>query len=86
MRLWRLLRCLVLAVPLLAGPAPAQFTARDLAQRPKWETFLKEAEGLPIQAMAELVEYPLPLPSGALASGAPFEATKTHSARSSRRN
>ena len=44
MRIWRLLRYLVLAAPLLAGPAPAQFTAGDLAQRPRWETFLKEAE------------------------------------------
>jgi len=43
-RIWHLLRYLVLAAPLLAGPAPAQFTAGDLAPRPRWETFLEEAE------------------------------------------
>ena len=37
--------CLLFCVfPLLAGPARAQFTARELAQRPDWEAFLREAE------------------------------------------
>jgi hypothetical protein len=35
---------LALAVPFLSGPAPAQFTAKDLARRPSWESFLREAE------------------------------------------
>ena len=37
--------CLLSCIfPLLAGPSRAQFTARDLAQRPDWEAFLREAE------------------------------------------
>src|SRR5512137_641720 len=44
MRLGRPLRSLVLLVPLLAVPALAQFTSAELADRPKWEAFLKTSE------------------------------------------
>jgi ATP-dependent Clp protease ATP-binding subunit ClpA len=47
--------------------------------------FLKEAEGLPIHTMAELVDNSITLPVHALANGAIFEPTRTNSARSSRR-
>jgi ATP-dependent Clp protease ATP-binding subunit ClpA len=47
--------------------------------------FLKEAEGLPIHTMAELVDNSITLPVHALANGAIFEPTRTTSARSSRR-
>ncbi|HSA96558.1 MAG TPA: hypothetical protein VLJ16_10925, partial [Acidobacteriota bacterium] len=41
MRPGRLLRSLWLFVPFLAVPALAQFTAVELAERPKWEVFLR---------------------------------------------
>ena len=44
MRIRRSLCFLVVAVPLLVCPGRAQFTAKELAQRPQWEAFLKEAE------------------------------------------
>jgi ATP-dependent Clp protease ATP-binding subunit ClpA len=47
--------------------------------------FLKEAEGLPIHTMAELVDNSITLPVHALANGAIFEPTRSTSARSSRR-
>jgi ATP-dependent Clp protease ATP-binding subunit ClpA len=47
--------------------------------------FLKEAEGLPIHTMAELVDNSITLPVHALANGAIFEQPRTTSARSSRR-
>jgi len=47
--------------------------------------FLKEAEGLPIHTMAELVDHSITLPLQALASGALFEAPRTQSAKSSKR-
>lgn len=47
--------------------------------------FLKEAEGLPIHTMAELVDHSITLPVHALSSGAIFEPARTTSARSSRR-
>lgn len=47
--------------------------------------FLKEAEGLPIHTMAELVDNSITLPVHALANGAIFEPARTNSARSSRR-
>jgi ATP-dependent Clp protease ATP-binding subunit ClpA len=48
-------------------------------------TFLKEAEGLPIHTMAELVDTSIILPVHALSTGALFEQTRTQSARSSKR-
>lgn len=48
--------------------------------------FSKEAEGLPIHAMAELVDNSITLPVGAFASAAPFEPAKTQTAKSSRRS
>jgi ATP-dependent Clp protease ATP-binding subunit ClpB len=48
-------------------------------------TFLKEAEGLPIHAMAELLDRSITLPNLALSNGAIFETAKTQSARSSKR-
>jgi ATP-dependent Clp protease ATP-binding subunit ClpB len=47
--------------------------------------FLKEAEGLPIHTMAELVDNSITMPVHTLANGAIFEPTRTSSARSSRR-
>jgi ATP-dependent Clp protease ATP-binding subunit ClpA len=47
--------------------------------------FIKEAEGLPVHAMAELLDRSITLPNLALANGALFETAKTQSARSSRR-
>ena len=48
-------------------------------------TFLKEAEGLPMHAMAELPDHSTPLLAPALTSGAAAETAKTQSARSSKR-
>lgn len=48
-------------------------------------TFVKEAEGLPVHAMAEIVDTSAMLPMSA-AAGATYETGKSHSARSSRRN
>jgi ATP-dependent Clp protease ATP-binding subunit ClpA len=47
--------------------------------------FLKEAEGLPIHTMAELVDNSIVLPIHAMANGAIFEAPRVAGARSSRR-
>ena len=47
--------------------------------------FLKEAEGLPIHTMAELVDVNLTLPLQAAANGALFEAPRLQTARTSRR-
>ena len=47
--------------------------------------FLKEAEGLPIHTMAELVDTSITLPVQALTSGALFEHARGQSARSSKR-
>lgn len=47
--------------------------------------FLKEAEGLPIHTMAELVDNSITMPVHTLANGAIFEPARTTSARSSRR-
>jgi hypothetical protein len=43
MRIRRSLHLLVF-VPLLVCPGRAQFTAKELAQRPQWEAFLRDAE------------------------------------------
>ena len=48
-------------------------------------TFVKEAEGLPVHAMADLVDRSISLPAFAMANGAFIEAGKTQSARSSKR-
>ena len=47
--------------------------------------FTKEAEGLPIHTMAELVDTSITMPVHALANGVLFEAPRTQSARSSKR-
>lgn len=47
--------------------------------------FLKEAEGLPIHTMAELVDNSIVLPIHAMTNGAIFEAPRVANARSSRR-
>jgi len=47
--------------------------------------FLKEAEGLPIHTMAELVDNSITMPVHTLSSGALFEGGRTQSARSSKR-
>ena len=48
-------------------------------------TFVKEAEGLAIHAMADLVDRSISMPAFALANGAFIEAGKSQSARSSKR-
>lgn len=48
-------------------------------------TFLKEAEGLAVHAMADLVDRSISMPAFAMATGAYIEAAKTQSARSSKR-
>lgn len=47
--------------------------------------FLKEAEGLPIHTMAELVDHSVTLPVHTMTNGAIFEAGRTQSARNSKR-
>ncbi len=49
-------------------------------------TFLKEAQGLEIQAMAAMVDLPVAVPAAALASAVVNEAVRTQSARSSKRS
>jgi hypothetical protein len=44
MRFGKVLRLCAAIVPLFFGPLQAQFTAGELAERPKWEAFLKDAE------------------------------------------
>ena len=48
-------------------------------------SFLKEAEGLAVHAMADLVDRSISIPAFAMANGAFIEAAKTQSARSSKR-
>lgn len=49
-------------------------------------SFVKEAEGLPVHAMADLVDRSISIPAFALANGAFIEAAKTQSAKSSKRS
>ncbi len=49
-------------------------------------SFVKEAEGLAVHAMADLVDRSISIPAFAMANGALIEAAKTQSARSSRRS
>jgi ATP-dependent Clp protease ATP-binding subunit ClpA len=51
----------------------------------KMMTFLKEAEGLAVHAMADMVDRSISIPAFAMATGALIEAAKTQSARSSKR-
>jgi ATP-dependent Clp protease ATP-binding subunit ClpB len=48
--------------------------------------FLKEAEGLPIQAMADLLDHSITLPVPPLTNGATAETAKTQRAHSSKRS
>jgi ATP-dependent Clp protease ATP-binding subunit ClpA len=48
-------------------------------------SFFKEAEGLPVHAMADLIDHSISIPALAFASGALFEPVKTQSAKSSKR-
>jgi ATP-dependent Clp protease ATP-binding subunit ClpA len=48
-------------------------------------TFMKEAEGLAVHAMADLVDRSISIPAFAMANGAFMEAAKSQSARSSKR-
>jgi ATP-dependent Clp protease ATP-binding subunit ClpA len=57
----------------------------DFSDDCKSLTFFKEAEGLPIHAMADLIDHSISIPALAFASGALFEPVKTQSARSSKR-
>ncbi len=57
----------------------------DFDAEAKGLTFVKEAEGLAVNAMADLVDRSISIPAFALANGAFIEAAKTQSARSSKR-
>ena len=57
----------------------------DFGAAPEQLVFLKEAEGLPIRTMAELVDNSITLPVQTMANGAPFETPRTQSAKNSRR-
>ena len=57
----------------------------DFGAVPEQLVFLKEAEGLPIRTMAELVDNSITLPVQTMANGAPFETPRTQSAKNSRR-
>ena len=59
--------------------------AVDFDPTAKELTFVKEAEGLPVHAMADLVDRSISIPAFALANGAFIEAAKTQSAKSSKR-
>ena len=48
-------------------------------------SFFKEAEGLPVHAMADLLDHSVSIPALAFSSGALFEPVKTQIARSSKR-
>ncbi len=58
----------------------------DCAEDNNGLAFSKEAEGLPINAMVELVDHQVPHTLSALANAVGFESTRTVSARSSRRS
>ncbi len=57
----------------------------DFDAESKLLVFVKEAEGLAVHAMADLVDRSISIPAFALANGAFIEAGKTQSARSSKR-
>ncbi len=57
----------------------------DCAENGPSLVFSKEAEGLPINAMVELVDHQIPNGLSALANAVGFESSRTVSARSSRR-
>ncbi len=57
----------------------------DYSATPECLTFMKEAEGLPIRTMAELVDNSITLPVQTMVNGAPFEVPRTQSAKNSRR-
>jgi|HigsolmetaAR202D_1030399.scaffolds.fasta_scaffold10043_2 ATPases with chaperone activity, ATP-binding subunit len=48
--------------------------------------FMKEAEGIPTHAMAEMVDSSIALPAGAFSQGAVFEMNRSQNARSSKRS
>ena len=58
----------------------------DFDAERKTLTFVKEAEGLAVHAMADLVDRSISIPAFAMANGALIEAAKTQTARSSRRS
>jgi ATP-dependent Clp protease ATP-binding subunit ClpA len=49
-------------------------------------TFTREAEGLPVAAMADLMDQPMSAPSFTMAAGAAFEPARAVTAKSSRRS
>jgi ATP-dependent Clp protease ATP-binding subunit ClpB len=58
----------------------------DFNEQGKALSFVKEAEGLAVHAMADLVDRSISIPAFAMANGAMIEAAKTQSARSSKRS
>jgi ATP-dependent Clp protease ATP-binding subunit ClpB len=58
----------------------------DFDAEHKTLSFVKEAEGLAVHAMADLVDRSISIPAFAMANGALIEAAKTQTARSSRRS
>jgi hypothetical protein len=57
----------------------------DFDAENKMLNFVKEAEGLAVHAMADLVDRSISIPAFAMAGAAASEAAKTQSARSSKR-
>ena len=57
----------------------------DFDEDAKALAFIKEAEGLAVHAMADLVDRSISMPAFAMANGAIIEAAKTQTARSSKR-
>lgn len=57
----------------------------DFGALPEHLTFMKEAEGLPIRTMAELVDNSITLPVQTMVNSALFETPRTQSAKNSRR-
>lgn len=57
----------------------------DFEAAPEHLIFLKDAEGLPIRTMAELVDNSITLPVQTMVTGASFETQRTQSAKNSRR-
>lgn len=58
----------------------------DYNAQAKRMTFLKEAEGLPIHTMAELVDNSLSIPTMSMANGASADAGKSQPAKASRKS
>lgn len=57
----------------------------DFESNTRMLSFFKEAEGLPVQAMADLLDHSISIPALAFSAGALFEPVKTQNAKSTKR-